>query len=192
MILHKHSRILAIDPSTKGFGFAVLELRRRLVDWGSARIWATSEKEFLARVECLVTRYRPVLIVLEDITGRRRSRRNVRRHEVIGTYARSRGLGPRTVTQAEVLVALDGVGSTKREIALGVAALFPELEVHLPPVRKPWMSEDERTNLFEATALGIAALSTASLVRGRIASGWDARTHRRRPDAAPGSLSRGP
>lgn len=30
----KDIRVLAIDPSTRGFGFAVLEGPNRLIDWG--------------------------------------------------------------------------------------------------------------------------------------------------------------
>ena len=33
-IRSKHFRILAIAPSSRGFGFAVLEGQEKLVDWG--------------------------------------------------------------------------------------------------------------------------------------------------------------
>ena len=30
----KEKRVLAIDPTTKGFGFAIMEGPERLIDWG--------------------------------------------------------------------------------------------------------------------------------------------------------------
>ena len=35
--------------------------------------------------------------------------------------------------------------------------MFPEIKRQAPPKRKPWMSEDERMNLFDAVALGVTA-----------------------------------
>jgi len=37
-----------------------------------------------------------------------------------------------------------------------VAAKFPELARHLPAERKPWMSEDLRTAIFDAAAFALA------------------------------------
>ncbi len=37
-----------------------------------------------------------------------------------------------------------------------IAAKFPELARYLPPERKPWMSEDLRTAIFDAAAFALA------------------------------------
>ena len=44
--------------------------------------------------------------------------------------------------------------STKYEIAQAIAKEIPAFASRLPPVRKIWMSEDPRQNLFDAAALG--------------------------------------
>ena len=151
-------RVLAIDPSTKGFGFAVLEGGKRLVDWGVARVWAQSDNEFLARVEFLLVRYKPAVVVLEDVKGGRRSARTIRRIDLVTQHANRSGWRLVQVPQSALRARLRGAGSTKHEIATAIAGLFPELEPHVPRPRKPWMSEDERMNVFDAVALALAIL----------------------------------
>ena len=41
-----------------------------------------------------------------------------------------------------------------------IARDFPELEPRLPPVRKIWISEDARMNIFDAVALGMTFFHT--------------------------------
>jgi hypothetical protein len=48
----------------------------------------------------------------------------------------------------------------KREIAEAIVREFPELEPRLPPVRKIWMSEDRRMNIFDAAALAMTFFHT--------------------------------
>jgi hypothetical protein len=50
-------------------------------------------------------------------------------------------------------------GKTKRDRAVAIAEAFPELASRLPRVRRPWMSEDERMNIFDAMALALTAMA---------------------------------
>jgi hypothetical protein len=59
----------------------------------------------------------------------------------------------------EVFARVDAL--TKRDIALAVAKQIPAFERYLPPVRKPWMSEDARMSLFDAAALALIFQSTS-------------------------------
>jgi hypothetical protein len=154
----QYSRILAIDPSTRGFGFVVVEGRMRLVDWGAARVWSDNGKEFVARIECLIQRYGPVTIVLEDRSGSgsTRARNKVRLLIEYLSQARVRLL---SIPRPTVHAAFRDTGPTKHQIAVQVAQVFPELEPHLPPKRKPWMSQDERMSFFYAAALVIASVT---------------------------------
>jgi hypothetical protein len=43
----------------------------------------------------------------------------------------------------------------KHQVAILIAARFPELSGQLPPRRKAWMSEDERMAIFDATLIGL-------------------------------------
>src|ERR1039458_4290126 len=74
----KHFRILAIAPSTRGFGFAVLEGQETLVDWGVNTVKkGDKNKQSLAKVEKLITHYQPGVLVLEDASAKN-SRRSPR------------------------------------------------------------------------------------------------------------------
>ncbi len=154
----QHLRIIAVDPCLKGFGFAVLEGGTRLLDWGVARVWGTSEKEFVARVEDLLLRYRSKCLVLEDLDNVTRVSRRTRRVRVLEEYGKRSRLQLLRVSRASVQSVFQNTGVTKREIALAISHLFPELGPHLPPVRKPWMSEDERMNVFDAVSLALTII----------------------------------
>ncbi len=62
-------RILAIDPASRGFGFAVLEGPRRLIDWGVKSARVDKDKRCLKLIEDLIERYEPDVIV-EDYAGK--------------------------------------------------------------------------------------------------------------------------
>src|SRR5882724_819346 len=69
--------VLAIDPSTRGFGFAVLEGPERLIDWGVKETKKNKNARSLKLIEDLMGRYQPSVIVIEDYAGKgsRRCRR---------------------------------------------------------------------------------------------------------------------
>src|SRR6202035_184767 len=73
----KDMRVLAIDPSTRGFGFAILEGPERLIDWGVKETKTDKKKKSLKLIDDLVDRYQPNVIVVEDYAGKgsRRCRR---------------------------------------------------------------------------------------------------------------------
>src|SRR5262249_46637876 len=78
----KEIRVLAIDPSTRGFGFAVLEGPNRLIDWGVKETKTDKKRRSLKFVAELIDRYQPQMLVVEDYT-RKGSRRCGRVRELI-------------------------------------------------------------------------------------------------------------
>src|SRR6266478_4453441 len=62
--------VLAIDPSTRGFGFAILEGSNRLIDWGVKETKKNKNARTLKLIEDLIDRYQPSVIVLEDYSGK--------------------------------------------------------------------------------------------------------------------------
>src|SRR6266481_2961734 len=69
--------VLAIDPSTRGFGFAVLEGPNRLIDWGVKETKSNKNAKTIKLVDELIERYQPSVVVVEDYSGKgsRRCRR---------------------------------------------------------------------------------------------------------------------
>lgn len=164
----RHLRVLSIDPCSKGFGFAVFEGPLLLLDWGVARVLGKGDEGFLARIEWMIDRYQPILIVLEGKKSRR-GERSERRLERTAKLAESRRIPVTVVFPVAVRDVFNGAGPTKQDVAIAIAATFPELEMYLPRKRKPWMAEDERMNLFDAVALVLTAFATSPVLRSRVA-----------------------
>lgn len=155
----KHFRILAIAPSTRGFGFAVLEGQETLVDWGVKTVQWDKNVQSLAKVEELLVLYQPGVLVLEDASAKnsRRSTRIRKLCQQIIKLAVARKVSVKVFSRDRVMKIFitDGQG-TKHSLAEIIAKRFPEeLGSRLPPKRKPWMSEDSRMNIFDAVALAL-------------------------------------
>src|SRR5882762_9400337 len=85
----RDTRILAIDPSTRGFGFVVLEGPSRLIDWGVKETKTDKNKRSLKLIANLIEQYGPAAIVVEDYAGKgsRRCRRAAELIDGISTLA---------------------------------------------------------------------------------------------------------
>lgn len=159
MKLHEEERILAIDPTTKGFGYIVFEGPRRPIDWGTASVKGPKHAGCLKRVEKLVARYKPAVIVLEDPCGEA-SRRCVRVRRLLSAIekaAAKRKIKVRRYARGKVREAFSEDGAfTKDEIATAIAGRHKELSPRLPPPRKCWMTEAEGMSVFDAAGFARA------------------------------------
>jgi Holliday junction resolvasome RuvABC endonuclease subunit len=171
-MIHKRSSgelVFAVFPSTRGFGYAVFEGPRSLVDWGVKGVRAIQKNaESLKRIRELLTFYHPDVVVLEDYDGlgSRRAKRVQTLINLITAFAAEEGMATACFSRAEVRACFSPTGSTtKRQIAESVAREFPELERRLAPVRKIWMCEDSRMNIFDAAALGMTYFHTGSRLK---------------------------
>jgi hypothetical protein len=158
---NKSELVLCIYPSAKGFGFAIFEGSRSLVDWGVTGVHGKKKNaQCLRKMRGLLAFYRPDVLVTEDHmgAGSRRGSRIRALIDAIGTLAAKEGIASKSFSRTGVR---DCFGLTaKRAIAQSVAREFPELESRLPPVRRIWMSEDARMNIFDAVALGMTFFHT--------------------------------
>ncbi|MGA2116675.1 MAG: hypothetical protein ABSH56_18200 [Bryobacteraceae bacterium] len=143
-------RILAIDPFSRGVGFAVLEGPDELIDWGLKTTGSADNKKAVRRIKALIDRYQPDVLALEnwESTGARRCRRVEILLNLIATGT-WKGLRVRLVSRLQ----LHSIGPLPH-----VSTKFgrAELNPYLPPVRKPWMSEDDRMSIFDAVAFAVA------------------------------------
>jgi hypothetical protein len=152
-------RILAIDPTHRGFGYVIFEGPDFLIDWGVRHVVGPKNKASIAAAAELITRYRPRIMVLEDVAAKdcRRRRRVRELVEIMDQYGRERGLTVRKVAQARVKRTFLPFGiQNKNQMARLIAARFTELARAVPPERKPWMSEDSRMTIFDAAAFALA------------------------------------
>src|SRR5689334_10261695 len=92
----KYLRVLAIAPSSRGFGYAVFEGKDILVDWGVKSVTEDKNAQCLAKIEKMIARYEPGVMVLEDTSakGTRRSMRIGALTKRITALASSRNVKP--------------------------------------------------------------------------------------------------
>lgn len=156
-------RALAIDPTSKGFGYAVLEGPSALIDWGVKHVRGERgerNRRCLEKVAALIVRYQPDVLVVERAKAKccRRWPRALQLIKDIIALGTANRLRIRRISRQRMQECFSEKGSaTKYQVATAIAQRFPELASHLPPVRKPWMSEDQRMGIFDALAFGRAS-----------------------------------
>ena len=155
---HKRVSVLAIDPTSKGFGFAVIEADLFLVDYGTARVWSARLREFIDKAYGVVEKYRPVMIILPRVGSEKKRRRTRAKVSALAAHLRFHHHTVVMLPRDSILKTFAPAG-TKDEIAQAIAKAFPELTSRLPRKRRPWMSEDESMNVFDAVALALTVLS---------------------------------
>ena len=60
------TRIVALDPTSHGFGFVVFEGPTTLVDWGHTHVRPCAHEKCLEQIAELIARYAPQIVVTED------------------------------------------------------------------------------------------------------------------------------
>jgi hypothetical protein len=151
--------LLAVYPSSRGIAFVIFEDRLSPVDWGVKEARGPRKNAAcLSAVSDLLERYELGTAILQNSScrGTFRSLRIRELNSAIADLAGSYGVETTAFSRKEVREVFARVGAlTKRDIALAVAKQIPAFERYLPPVRKPWMSEDARMGLFDAAALAL-------------------------------------
>jgi hypothetical protein len=148
--------VLAVFPSTRGFGYAVFEGPQSLIDWGVKGARCPQKNlASLQKIRELTAFYRPDVVVLEDYegSGSRRAKRIGTLIDLVAAHATEEGVSTAFFSRAAVRARF-GL-KTKRQIAKAITQEFPELEPRMPPVRRIWMSEDRRMSIFDAVSLAI-------------------------------------
>lgn len=150
--------ILAIDPTSRGFAFAVLEAPAFLVDWGE-RIVPAKGGGLLHKVDDLLTRHQPAVLAVEDLAAKGCRRRKRAREEInrMEQLALTRGVRVERASRLAVLRTF-APAKNKYEAALRLAETFPVLGDRLPRRRKVWMSEDQRMSALDALGFAAAAM----------------------------------
>lgn len=152
-------RVLALDPIAKGFGYAVLEGRELLLDWGVVYANPADLNRLTTRIERLIELYSPFLIAIEDqYQNRRRSGKALHFFAHVQLIAQGRGILLRRSSYQAAKSALGYKKGAKHEVAVLLVRAFPELGSWLPRPRKPWTSESATMALFDALALALLHL----------------------------------
>ncbi len=157
--MKNEKRTLSIDPANRGFGFCVMEGVGNLIDWGVKEARHNEVGRYLNKITKLIDVYEPDVIILEAIS-RKGSRRCERVKDLLAQIiklALKRKLPIKCYSREDIRKTFATYHArTKHQIASVIADQLPELFPQLPPVRKAWMSEDNRMSIFDAVSLAIA------------------------------------
>jgi hypothetical protein len=153
----RYDRVFAIYPNTRGFAFVVFEGQLAPVDWGVKTIRGKRKhSRCLRHIEKILARYEPDSVILQDMSpiGTQRASRITKINSAIEELCELSGIPTYAFSRAQVRSAFSYGGvTTKQAIAEAIAKHVPAFERYLPPIRKPWMTEDSRMGLFDAAAL---------------------------------------
>jgi hypothetical protein len=150
--------VLAIAPTTRGFGYAVFANMRGPVDWGVKEVRTAKNRQALKRAGELFDTFRPAYLVIEDweAEGSRRERRICALLEAITQKASLQGIVMHRYPRVTVGDTFRAYGaSSKDDIAAVIAAEIPEFGQELPRRRRIWESEHYSMAIFEAAALAM-------------------------------------
>ena len=120
-------------------------------------------EKLLARVDTVFARYRPDVVVLQDMSehGTHRPHRIRRLNETITKRAEGYGFPVRFFSRNDVRRCFAYLQTVSKDtIAAVIAKRIPALGRFLPPPRKLWKSEDARMGTFEAVALALTYFHT--------------------------------
>ncbi len=112
----------------------------------------------------LVERYSPDVLVIEDWRARGCRRRERVRGLIdeLTELAKRNSVRVHCVPQVKVNKVFADMGATnEHQIGCAIAEQFPELRSRLPSERKPWISEDARTAIFDAAAFALVSFRHA-------------------------------
>ncbi|HEV2560732.1 MAG TPA: hypothetical protein VGT78_01200 [Rhizomicrobium sp.] len=150
--------VLAVHPTSHGFGWVLFEGPLSPVDWGMASAKPGRNARLMKRFERLLNRYEPAVFVLESFEGRDATRvdRIRRLCRSMQNLVACRDISIRIYSRAAVRTCFATIGATSRyEIALAIAQRIDAFNHRLPPKRRKWMNQDPRQSLFDAAALAI-------------------------------------
>jgi hypothetical protein len=150
--------VLAMHPTTHGFGWVLFESPLSPIDWGMASAREGRNAKLLARFERILARYEPAVLVLEvfEERGAMRSERIQHLCRNMIHLAACKGMDTPVYSRAVIRTVFASVGAaTRYEIAQAIAQRIDAFNHRLPRYRKRWLAQDPRQSLFDAAALAL-------------------------------------
>ena len=161
MTATKKDLVLAIHPTSRGFGWVVFEGSLAPVDLGVAYAKQNRHTRLLARFERLLNRYEAAVLVLEQFDDKTNTGERIQQFcRAAVDLAQCRGTEVRVLRHSRVKTCFASMGAvTRMEIAQAVGQRLEMFRTRLPHVRKRWQSDDGKMGLFNAAAAAITYFS---------------------------------
>jgi hypothetical protein len=166
--LRKHALTMSLYLNSRGFAFVLFEGTLSPYDWGvfDAR-GPEKDRHVVHKVRCLLRQYVPDVLVMQDMSpeGTPRAIRLTLLNSELAAIAHELGMPLFTYSRDEIYAGFNSMGfANKQMLAKLIARHIPAFERHVPPPRKPWMSEDARMGLFDAAALALLFFQKANRI----------------------------
>jgi hypothetical protein len=152
------THVLGLHPSSRGFGWVLFENSLSLLDWGTADIRKDKNIVALDRIEMLLEKHKPHVLVIErhDEGVARRSQRICRLYVAIVKCAETRQIEVQRYSRSQISSSrLIGGARTREEVAVAVADCLSVLRPRLPKPRQIWVGERAGMSLFCAAACAL-------------------------------------
>ena len=149
--------ILAVHPTSRGFGWAVFSGPMTPVDWGATSARGKRSGKLMERFEEIVTRWQPDILVLEKFNDRNGGSTRLRTVvRAVADLASFKGMDIAFFGRDDIraVFASDGA-SSRHEIAAAIAKRLDELSGRLPQKRSCGSAERHQQGLFDAAALAV-------------------------------------
>lgn len=162
------SVVLAFYPHARGFAYTLFLGPNRPIDCGMTDVRAKQDLNSIARrLERLLDRTQPEVLVLREIPKPREDKRSGRILEAMFDCGQRRGLPIIAISRMEIRQAFAHLRApTRLAIANEITRNMPLLVGFVPPGRKIWNGEDRRMGLFDAVALALAFFKNRKTTRG--------------------------
>lgn len=154
--------VVAIAPTSRGFGFAIFATPLRVLDWGVKEVRWDKNRRSRVRIERMLKDVRPTAVIIENwahVSCRRSARVRDLLTEVV-VLAHKRGATAHTYSRRQVRQLFGEAGKSKDAVAAVLVARLPALKPWLPPKRRIWESEHYSMAIFEAAALAVTHCET--------------------------------
>ena len=122
--------LLAIYPTTRGFGFVVFE-GQRTIDWGVKDVRGDKNRKSLAKIEELMVWYRPQVLVLENAHGprSRRVERIRQLHLQVVELAKRRNIPVRQFTRSDIRAAFARRNASTKYTVSSLSDAFVSVDI---------------------------------------------------------------
>lgn len=157
----KHSFVLGIHPSSRGFGWALFEGPLVPFDWGTVHIKGVKNSGALDRFKKLLDKFEPAVLAIEsfDDNDSQRSERVRQLCRELVDLAEAGGVRVHVYFRSQIANTFGmAETATRDEIAGAVANRIAVLRSRLPKPRKPWQTEHPSLALFGAAACALTYL----------------------------------
>ena len=151
-------RLMAVYPTTKGFGYLIIEDSQNIVNWGvvNHKHDGFLTKKFLNSVK----KYGVDVLITEHFgKDSQRKFKAINRTMMFRRLARTHKLSVTSFSKEKVDVVFGSFGAyTKESRACVVASQISPLKKWCPPKRKAWQPEHHRMAVFDCAVLSLVYL----------------------------------